>query len=198
MRFKWWQLAIVVAVSIGFVVLLYVVAEFGRLRLVAAEQDVRRAQVQLARVVDLYQLLMNAESGHRGYLHTGDPTYLEPLHRAEGQIDDLGRRARRNVSRQGRTRWRGDPAARRRRPLAHDADGGIGCGVPGSRPVGRAQAGELALQARDPGHVPGARGDHAGVRASADGSLAGAVGARTHARRTAQSRNVAARGPAHA
>ncbi len=73
MRFKWWQLAIVVAVSIGFVVLLYVVAEFGRLRLVAAEEDVRRAQVQLARVVDLYQLLMNAESGHRGYLLTGDP-----------------------------------------------------------------------------------------------------------------------------
>jgi signal transduction histidine kinase len=91
MRFKWWQLAIVVAVSIGFVVLLYVVAEFGRLRLVAAEQDVRRAQVQLARVVDLYALLMNAESGHRGYLLTGDPTYLEPVHRAEGQIDDLSR-----------------------------------------------------------------------------------------------------------
>jgi signal transduction histidine kinase len=91
MRFKWWQLAIVVAVSIGFVVLLYVIAEFGRLRLVAAEEDVRRAQVQLARVVDLYQLLMNAESGHRGYLLTGDPTYLEPVHRAEGQIDDLGR-----------------------------------------------------------------------------------------------------------
>jgi len=47
--------------------------------------------VQLARVVDLYQLLMNAESGHRGYLLTGDPTYLEPVHRAEGRIDDLGR-----------------------------------------------------------------------------------------------------------
>lgn len=89
MRFKWWQLAIVVAVSIGFVVLLYVVAEFGRLRLVVAEEDVRRAQVQLRRVVDLYQLLMNAESGHRGYLLTGDPTYLEPVHRAEGKIDDL-------------------------------------------------------------------------------------------------------------
>lgn len=92
MRFKWWQLALVVAVSIGFVVLLYVVAEFGRLRLVAAEQDVRRAEVQLARVVDLYQLLMNAESGHRGYLLTGDPTYLEPVHRAEGQIDDISRK----------------------------------------------------------------------------------------------------------
>ena len=91
MRFKWWQLALVVAVSIGFVVLLYVVAEFGRMRLVAAEDDVRRAQVQLARVVDVYQLLMNAESGHRGYLLTGDSTYLEPFHRAEGQIQTLSR-----------------------------------------------------------------------------------------------------------
>ncbi|MBK7902439.1 MAG: CHASE3 domain-containing protein [Proteobacteria bacterium] len=91
MRLKWWQLALVVSVSIGFVILLYVVAEFGRLRLVTAQDDVRRAQGQLARVVDLYQLVMNAESGHRGYLLTGDPSYLEPLHRAEGQIDNLGR-----------------------------------------------------------------------------------------------------------
>ena len=86
MRFKWWQLALVVSVSIGFVVLLYVVAEFGRLRLVTAEGDVRRAHVQLARVVDVYQLLMDAESGHRGYLLTGDPAYLEPFQRADGRI----------------------------------------------------------------------------------------------------------------
>lgn len=92
MRFNRWQLALVVSVSIGFVVLLYVVAEFGRLRLLAAEEDVRRAEVQLARVVDLYQLLMNAESGHRGYLLTGDPTYLESVHRAEGRVDDLSRK----------------------------------------------------------------------------------------------------------
>jgi signal transduction histidine kinase len=91
MRFKWWQLALVVSISIGFVVLLYVVAEFGRLRLVSAAEDVRRAQTQLARVVDIYQLLMNAESAHRGYLLTGDATYLEPLHRAEGRIDVLSR-----------------------------------------------------------------------------------------------------------
>jgi len=91
MRFKWWQLALVVSVALGFVVLLYVVAEFGRLRLVTTEQDVRRAQAQLARVVDLYQLLMNAESGHRGYLLTGDPSYLEPFHRAEGRVEHLAR-----------------------------------------------------------------------------------------------------------
>jgi len=91
MRFRWWQLALVVSVFIGFVVLLYVVAEFGRLRLITAEQDVRRAQTQLARVVDIYQLLMNAESGHRGYLLTGETAYLEPLRRANGRIEVLSR-----------------------------------------------------------------------------------------------------------
>jgi signal transduction histidine kinase len=91
MRFKWWQLAIVVVVSVGFLVLLFFVAEFGRMRLVTAEQDVRRAQAQLARVVDLYALLMNAESGYWGYLLTGDPSYLEPLHRADGRVQLLGK-----------------------------------------------------------------------------------------------------------
>jgi signal transduction histidine kinase len=91
MRFKWWQLALGVAVSVGFVVLLYAIAEIGRLRLVAAEDDVRRAHSQLIRVVDVHQLLTNATSGHRAYILTGDSTYLEPLHRAEGQIQALSR-----------------------------------------------------------------------------------------------------------
>jgi len=89
MRLKWWQFAVVMTVSIGFLVVLFVVAEFGRLRLVAAAADVRRAQTQLTRVVDLYQVLMNAESGHRGYLLTGDPRYLEPVLHAEERIDTL-------------------------------------------------------------------------------------------------------------
>ena len=89
MGFRWWQLTIALVLAVGFVIALYFVAEFGRMRLVTAEADVRRAQVQLARVVDLYALLMNAESGHRGYLLTGDPTYLVPLHRADGKIELL-------------------------------------------------------------------------------------------------------------
>jgi signal transduction histidine kinase len=90
MRFKWWQHALVVAVAVGFMIALFVVAEFGRARLVAAEDDVRHAQAQLARVVDLYALLMNAESGYWGYLLTGDAVYLEPLHRADGRVQSLG------------------------------------------------------------------------------------------------------------
>jgi signal transduction histidine kinase len=89
MHSRWWQVATVVVVSVGFVVLLFVGAEFGRMRLVSAEEDVRRAHAQLARVVDLYQLLMNAESGVYEYLLTGDPGHLEPLYRTEGKIAPL-------------------------------------------------------------------------------------------------------------
>ena len=90
MRLKWWQLALVVAVAVGFMIALFVVAEVGRMRFVKAESDVRHAQAQLARVVDLYSLLMNAESGYWGYLLTGDAKYLEPLHRADGRVQLLG------------------------------------------------------------------------------------------------------------
>jgi len=83
MRFKWWQLALVVAVAVGFMIALFVVAEVGRMRLVTAENDVRHAQSQLARVVDLYALLMNAESGYWATC-SRDAVYLEPLHRADG------------------------------------------------------------------------------------------------------------------
>ena len=90
MRFKWWQLGLVVAVAVGFMIALFIVAEVGRMRIVAAENDVRHAQTQLARVVDLYALLMNAESGYWGYLLTGDANYLQPLQRADGRVQLLG------------------------------------------------------------------------------------------------------------
>jgi signal transduction histidine kinase len=89
LRFRWWQFAIVIAVSIGFVVALFTVAEFGRLRLAVAGEDVRRAQLQWMRVVELQHFLLNAESSHRGYLLTGDPRFLEPLLGAEEHMDTI-------------------------------------------------------------------------------------------------------------
>jgi signal transduction histidine kinase len=88
-RFKWWQFAIVVAVSVGFVVALFTIAEFGRARLGKAAVDVRRAQHQWIRVVDLQLILLNAEWAHRGFLLTGDAGYLEPILKAGERIDTL-------------------------------------------------------------------------------------------------------------
>jgi signal transduction histidine kinase len=90
-RFKFWQLAIIIALSVGFVVALFTVAEFGRARLAEAADDVRHAQQQWIRVVDLQQILLDAESGHRGYLLTGDPRHLAPLANARERIDTLAR-----------------------------------------------------------------------------------------------------------
>ena len=42
-RLKRWQLAIIVALSVGFIVALYTVAEFGRDKLSQAAADVQRA-----------------------------------------------------------------------------------------------------------------------------------------------------------
>ena len=88
-RLKRWQLAIIVALSVGFIVALYTVAEFGRARLSQAAADVQRAHEQWIRVVELEQILMDAEFGHRGYLLTGDPRHLAPLTAAVERIDAL-------------------------------------------------------------------------------------------------------------
>ncbi len=138
MRLKWWQFAVVMTVSIGFLVVLFVVAEFGRLRLVAAAADVRRAKTQLTRVVDLYQILMNAESGHRGYLLTGDPRHLEPALNAEERIDTLSQPAGGDVPGTGRKGRCGTAAPWHRRPRADGPDGDVDRVVPAARPVPQA------------------------------------------------------------
>jgi signal transduction histidine kinase len=88
-RLKHWQLATALALSVAFVVALYTVAEFGRARLSQAAADVQRAHAQWIRVVDLEQRLMDAESGYRGFLLTGDARNLAPLRGAAERIDRL-------------------------------------------------------------------------------------------------------------
>ena len=89
LRWKWWPVAIFIAISSGFVLALFAIAEIGRGKLEVAAADARRAQVQWARVVDLQLALLNAESGHLEFLLTGDVAYLEPLQSAEVRIPFL-------------------------------------------------------------------------------------------------------------
>ena len=88
-RFQGWQLAIIVALSTAFIFALYTVAEFGRARLSQAAAEVQRAHEQWIRVVDLQQVVMDAESGHRGFLLTGNPRHLPPLSDAAERINTL-------------------------------------------------------------------------------------------------------------
>lgn len=86
---RWWHVATVIAISSGFVIALFAVAEVGRARLAAAAADTQRAQLQLLRVEAVQLALLNAESAHRGYLLTGDLAYLEPLQSAASQVPNL-------------------------------------------------------------------------------------------------------------
>ena len=89
LRWKWWPVAIFIAVSSGFVLALFAVAEIGRARVEVAGVDARRARVQWTRVVDLQLALLNAESSHLGFLLTGEDDYLEPLQTATVRIPVL-------------------------------------------------------------------------------------------------------------
>lgn len=92
LRFRWWQIATVVAVSNGFVVALFAVAEIGRSRLVDAAADVRRTQLEWKWIVDLQALLLHAESAHRGFLLTGDIRYLDSIREAGADMDVIAAR----------------------------------------------------------------------------------------------------------
>jgi signal transduction histidine kinase len=88
MFISWKRLVLAVAVMVGFLAYLYSIADFGRSRLEDAGTAVRLSQARRILIGDLQQLLSDAESGHRGYLLTGDPRYLEPLEYAEQRVNE--------------------------------------------------------------------------------------------------------------
>jgi signal transduction histidine kinase len=69
--------------------------ETGHNRSITAAQDIMEAQQTRAAVNKLLQNMLDAETGQRGYLLTGDPRYLEPYDTATASInqnlDDLRR-----------------------------------------------------------------------------------------------------------
>jgi len=87
MFISWKRLVLAVAVVVGFLAYLYLVADFGRSRLADAGTQVRQSQARRILIGDLQQLLGDAESGHRGYLLTGDERYLEPLQYAGERVN---------------------------------------------------------------------------------------------------------------
>jgi signal transduction histidine kinase len=87
MFISWKRLVLAVAVVVGFLAYLYFVADFGRSRLADAGTQVRQSQARRILIGDLQQLLSDAESGHRGFLLTGDPRYLEPLQYAGERVN---------------------------------------------------------------------------------------------------------------
>jgi signal transduction histidine kinase len=72
------------------VVVLFVLVLFGSMEV--RRESTARAQATSARITDLHQLrtrLVDAETGQRGYLITGDRRYLEPFYDAERDVHGL-------------------------------------------------------------------------------------------------------------
>ena len=52
-----------------------------------AVEDMQEAQLTRGALNDLIQTILDAETGQRGYLLTGDVRYLEPYDKAMGQVN---------------------------------------------------------------------------------------------------------------
>ncbi len=89
------KMAISMPLAILAACVLIGINETGHNRSITAAQDIMEAQQTRAAVNKLLQNMLDAETGQRGYLLTGDPRYLEPYDTATASInqnlDDLRR-----------------------------------------------------------------------------------------------------------
>ena len=90
-------LALGVIVSVAVLVF----SEFGYRRLDVANRQSTTALEMEARLNDVMQLVVDAETAQRGYLLTGDPTYLEPYKNALQKLDPSLALLRESVSQDG-------------------------------------------------------------------------------------------------
>ena len=87
-----WTVALGLAVAVGAMASVSVVAYGSVRRLVATEGAVRHTREVLVALEDLSGRIKDANRGERGYIITGDPAFLAPFHAAAGALPgDLAR-----------------------------------------------------------------------------------------------------------
>jgi signal transduction histidine kinase len=97
-------LALGMILSVGILVF----SEFGYRRLELANRQSTSALEMQTRLTDVIASIIDAETGQRGYLLTGDPTYLEPYKAALQKLDPALAELRDTIGRDG------SPAAQER------------------------------------------------------------------------------------
>src|SRR5262245_44010169 len=82
-------LKVLLPLALGVIVSLAVLvfSEFGYRRLELANRESTGALEMQARLNDLVALVADAETGQRGFLLTGDPSYLEPYKTAQQKLE---------------------------------------------------------------------------------------------------------------
>src|SRR5258708_31014829 len=73
-----WYIALPPPLLIGFLVGLFFLAAAGQSRLNSANERVHDSQLRQQALSEFIALISDAESGQRGYLLTGESSYLQP------------------------------------------------------------------------------------------------------------------------
>jgi signal transduction histidine kinase len=82
-----WYIAVPPLLLIGFLVGLFFVAAAGQSRLNSADERIHDSQLRQQAVSEFFALLTDAESGQRGYLLTGESSYLQPYTEAVANVE---------------------------------------------------------------------------------------------------------------
>ncbi|HXC08666.1 MAG TPA: CHASE3 domain-containing protein [Steroidobacteraceae bacterium] len=82
-----WYIALPPLLLIGFLIGLFFLAAAGQSRLNAANERVHESQLRQQALSEFIALITDAESGQRGYLLTGESSYLQPYTEAVGKVE---------------------------------------------------------------------------------------------------------------
>jgi signal transduction histidine kinase len=82
-----WYIALPPLLLLGFLIGLFFLAAAGQSRLNAADVRMHDSQLRQQALTEFIAMLTDAESGQRGYLLTGESSYLAPYTEAVGNVD---------------------------------------------------------------------------------------------------------------
>jgi signal transduction histidine kinase len=82
-----WYIALPPLLLLGFLIGLFILATDGQSRLNAADVRVHDSQLRQQALTEFFAMLTDAESGQRGYLLTGESSYLAPYTEAVTNVD---------------------------------------------------------------------------------------------------------------
>src|ERR1700733_10007581 len=82
-----WYIALPPLLLIGFLIGLFFLAAAGQSRLNAANERVHDSEVRQQALGEFVALITDAESGQRGYLLTGESSYLQPYTEAVANVE---------------------------------------------------------------------------------------------------------------
>ena len=82
-----WYIALPPLLLIGFLIALFFLAAAGQARLNAADERVHNSELRERALNEFLALITDAESEQRGYLLTGEPSYLQSYNAAAAKIE---------------------------------------------------------------------------------------------------------------